>query len=124
MPNILIAEGTPAAWQAERTGFEIPSNFLLCAGAVRLYDPGIRCTPVNIADGGDLPFGTTLSDFDGHNVRHSFGAGIRVHNATSTLLRIDAGHSRDGWRLFFVMSEPFKRSTPASGRVSVAPFVP
>jgi len=66
----------------------------------------------------------TLSDFDGHNVRHSFGAGIRVHNATSTLLRIDAGHSRDGWRLFFVMSEPFKRSTPASGRVSVAPFVP
>jgi hypothetical protein len=66
----------------------------------------------------------TLSDFDRYNVRHSFGAGVRVHNATSTLLRIDAGHSRDGWRVFFVMSEPFKRSTPASGRMSIAPFVP
>jgi outer membrane protein assembly factor BamA len=66
----------------------------------------------------------SLSDFDEHNIRHSFGAGVRFHNATSTLLRIDVGHSRDGWRLFFVMSDPFKRSTPASGRTSVVPFVP
>lgn len=27
MPNVLIADGTPAAWQAERAGFGIPSNF-------------------------------------------------------------------------------------------------
>jgi outer membrane protein assembly factor BamA len=66
----------------------------------------------------------TASSLDFHDVRHSFGAGVRFHNATSTLLRIDAGHSADGWRLFFVMSEPFKRATPASGRASVAPFVP
>jgi GMP synthase (glutamine-hydrolysing) len=65
MPKILIAEGTPAVWQAELAGFGIPSNFSLCAAAVRLHDPGIRCTLVNIADGEDLPFGTTLSDFDG-----------------------------------------------------------
>jgi outer membrane protein assembly factor BamA len=66
----------------------------------------------------------TASDFGFHDARHSFGAGVRFHNATSTLLRIDAGHSADGWRLFFVMSDPFKRQTPASGRTSVAPFVP
>ena len=64
------------------------------------------------------------STFDIHDTRHSFGAGVRFHNATSTLLRIDAGHSADGWRLFWVMSEPFKRATPNSGRMSVVPFVP
>jgi GMP synthase (glutamine-hydrolysing) len=65
MPNILIAEGTPAVWQAERAGFGIPSNFSLFAAAVQLHHPGIRCTRLNIADGEALPFGVTLSDFDG-----------------------------------------------------------
>ena len=65
MPNILIAEGTPAVWQADRVGFGIPSNFSLFAAAVQLHNSGVRCTPVNIADGEALPFGTTLSDFDG-----------------------------------------------------------
>lgn len=65
MPNILIAEGTPSVWQAERAGFGLPSNFSLFAAAVQLHHPGIRCTLLNIADGEALPFGTTLSDFDG-----------------------------------------------------------
>ena len=65
MLNILIAEGTPAVWQAERAGFGLPSNFSLLAAAVRLHQPGSRCTPLNIADGEALPFGITLSDFDG-----------------------------------------------------------
>ena len=65
MLNILIAEGTPAVWQADRVGFGIPSNFSLFAAAVQLHDSGVRCTPVNIGDGEALPFGTTLSDFDG-----------------------------------------------------------
>jgi outer membrane protein insertion porin family len=66
----------------------------------------------------------TASDLNVHDVRRSFGGGVRFHNATSTLLRIDAGHSADGWRLYFVMTDPFKRATPASGRMSVVPFVP
>jgi len=65
MLNILIAEGTPATWQAERAGFGLPSNFSLLAAAVQLHHPDIRCTPLNIADGEDLPVGTSLSDFDG-----------------------------------------------------------
>jgi GMP synthase (glutamine-hydrolysing) len=65
MPNILIAEGTPALWQAECAGHGLPSNFSLFAAAVRLHYPDIRCIPVNIADGEALPLGTTLSDFDG-----------------------------------------------------------
>src|SRR5438132_1014084 len=65
MLNILIAEGTPAVWQAEGAGFGLPSNFSLFAAAVQLHHPGIRCTLLNIADGEALPFGITLSDFDG-----------------------------------------------------------
>ena len=65
MLNILIAEGTPAVWQTERAGFGLPSNFSLFAAAVRLHCPDSRCTPLNIADGEALPFGITLSDFDG-----------------------------------------------------------
>src|SRR5437016_71869 len=65
MLNILIAEGTPAVWQTERAGFGLPSNFSLFAAAVRLHCPDIRCTPLNIADGEALPFGITLSDFEG-----------------------------------------------------------
>src|SRR4051812_45516859 len=65
MLNILIAEGTPAVWQAERADSGLPSNFSLFAAAVQLHQPGIRCTPLNVADGEALPLGITLSDFDG-----------------------------------------------------------
>ena len=65
MLNILIAEGTPATWQAERTGFGLPSNFSLFTAAVQPHRPDIHCTPLNIADGEGLPFGASLSDFDG-----------------------------------------------------------
>jgi GMP synthase (glutamine-hydrolysing) len=65
MLSILIAEGTPAIWQAERTGFGLPSNFSLFATATQLHCPNIRCTPLNIADSEALPFGIALSDFDG-----------------------------------------------------------
>jgi hypothetical protein len=44
MLNILIAEGTPAEWQAERADFGITSNASLCAAALHLHRPGIRCT--------------------------------------------------------------------------------
>ncbi len=51
MPNILIAEGTPAVWQAERAGFATPSNFSLFAAAVQLHHPGIRELCAKVGDG-------------------------------------------------------------------------
>ncbi len=63
-------------------------------------------------------------DLDFKHLKTSYGAGLRVHNATSTLVRLDIGHSAEGWRVFFKMTDPFKRSTPASGRSVVVPFVP
>ena len=63
-------------------------------------------------------------DLDFRDLRRSYGAGLRVHNATSTLARLDIGHGTEGWRMFFKISDPFKRSTPAFGRSAVIPFVP
>ena len=84
MPNILIAEGTPALWQTEHAGFAIPSNFSLFAAAVRLHDPGIHCTLINIADGGALPFGTALSDFDGVMIP---GSPLHIYDPTPAVAR-------------------------------------
>jgi hypothetical protein len=63
-------------------------------------------------------------DLDFKHLKRSYGAGFRVHNSTATLARLDVGHSVEGWRVFFKLSDPFKRSTPAYGRASAVPFVP
>jgi outer membrane protein assembly factor BamA len=63
-------------------------------------------------------------DLDFNHLRRSFGAGLRVHNATTTLARLDIGHSAEGWLVFFKISDPLKRTQPAFGRSSVVPFVP
>jgi GMP synthase (glutamine-hydrolysing) len=84
MPNILIADGTPAAWQAERAGFGIPSNFSLFAAAVQLHHPDIRCTPLNIADGEALPLGTALGDFDGVMLP---GSPLHIYDRTPAVTR-------------------------------------
>ncbi|HJU14985.1 MAG TPA: type 1 glutamine amidotransferase [Stellaceae bacterium] len=84
MPNILIAEGTPALWQAARAGFGIPSNFSLFASAVQMHRPGIRCMQLNIADGEALPFGTALSDFDGVMIP---GSPLHIYDPTPCVTR-------------------------------------
>jgi len=66
----------------------------------------------------------TARGLDFTRLKTSYGAGLRVHNATSTLVRLDIGHSTEGWRVFFKLSDSFRRSTPASGRSAVVPFIP
>jgi outer membrane protein assembly factor BamA len=53
----------------------------------------------------------------------SYGAGLRVHTRTSTLARMDVAHSREGWLVFFKLSDPF-RLARHSLRTTVVPFVP
>src|SRR5215470_2673887 len=84
MPNILVAEGTPAAWQAERMNYGLPSNSSLCAAALRLHRPDVRCTPLNIADGEPLPFGIALADFDGVMIP---GSPLHIYHKTPAVTR-------------------------------------
>lgn len=84
MPQILIAEGTPASWQAGRRDFGLPSNFSLCAAALRLHDPDIHCVGLNIADGEPLPRGVALADFDGVMIP---GSPLHVYDQTPFVLR-------------------------------------
>src|SRR4051794_24334223 len=84
MPNILIAEGTPATWQARRRDFGLKSNFSLCVAALRLHRPDVRCTALNIADGEPLPFGTALADFDGVMIP---GSPLHIYDRTQEVMR-------------------------------------
>ena len=74
------------------------------------------------ADAGKVA--SVASDLDFRHLRTSYGAGLRVHNRTSTVGRLDIGHSTEGWRVVFKINDPFKRSTLSGGRTEVIPFVP
>jgi len=74
------------------------------------------------ADAGKVA--SRVADLDLQHLKTSYGAGLRVHNATATLVRLDVGHSVEGWQVFLKISDPFKRSVPISGRSAVVPFVP
>src|SRR5215471_10568910 len=63
-------------------------------------------------------------DLDFHDMRHAYGVGLRLHNASTMLARLDVGHSTEGWHVFFKMNDPFRRTKPAFGRSSIAPVVP
>jgi Omp85 superfamily domain len=53
----------------------------------------------------------------------SYGAGVRVHSQRSTMARLDVGHSHEGWRLFFRLTDPLELKRLAR-RTAVIPFVP
>ena len=64
------------------------------------------------------------SDLDFHDLRRAYGVGLRVHNASTTLGRLDVGHSTEGWHVFFRISDALKRSTPINRQTTPVPFVP
>jgi len=95
---------------------------------MEVFNAEVRCalfTHVDaavFADAGKVA--SRAADLDLQHPRKSYGAGLRVHNATATLVRLDVGHSPEGWQVFLKISDPFKRSVPISGRSAVVPFVP
>jgi len=95
---------------------------------MQAFNAEVRCAlfthldAAAFADAGKVA--SRAGDLDGRDLKKSYGVGLRVHSATATLVRLDAGHSVEGWRIFIKVSDPFKRSTPMSGRSAVVPFVP
>jgi len=55
--------------------------------------------------------------------RTSVGVGLRLHNRTSTIARLDVGRSAEGWRLMFKTSDVL-RSSRTIKRTAPLPFVP
>lgn len=55
--------------------------------------------------------------------RRSWGAGVRLHTATSTLARLDVARADEGWRVVFSMSDPFRLSR-VTRRAPQMPFNP
>jgi hypothetical protein len=53
----------------------------------------------------------------------SYGAGLRVHSPTTTIGTLDAGHSVEGWHVFFKVDDPL-RFARLSRLTAVLPFVP
>jgi hypothetical protein len=64
------------------------------------------------------------SNLDFKQLKTSYGVGVRVHNRSATVTRLDIGHSAEGWRFIFKVNDPFRRSTLSGGRTEVIPFVP
>ena len=95
---------------------------------MQAFSAEVRCallTHLDAAVFGDAgKVASRFADLDVQHLKRSYGAGLRVHNSTATLVRLDVGHSIEGWQVFLKISDPFKRSMPISGRSAVVPFVP
>jgi len=64
-PHILIADCWGAAAQQAMIALGARANARFFEDALRLHEPAVRCTSINVADGEELPAGVTLDAFDG-----------------------------------------------------------
>ena len=55
--------------------------------------------------------------------KRSYGGGLRFHTRRAAIVRADAAHGREGWRLMFSLSEPLSLSR-TERRTAPFPFVP
>ena len=79
-------------------------------------------THVDLA--GFVDAGNVAARIAGMNLnRTSVGVGLRLHNRTSTIARLDVGRSAEGWRLMFKTSDVL-RSGRTIKRTAPLPFVP
>lgn len=72
-------------------------------------------------------FGSVAASFGAlsrRDLAQTYGVGVRVHTSSSTLARLDVGRGFEGWRVFFSMNDPFRRSSQLNGRPAVVPYVP
>ena len=53
----------------------------------------------------------------------SYGAGLRLHNDSTTLARFDVARGAQGWHVIFSTSEPF-RLPRARKTIASVPFTP
>ena len=70
--------------------------------------------------------GNVASHFADLNIdKTSWGAGVRLHNDTTTLGRVDVAHGAQGWRVIASTSEPFRLPRASlKHNTAIIPFFP
>ena len=70
--------------------------------------------------------GNVASHYSSLNIdKTSWGAGVRLHNDTTTLGRIDVAHGAQGWHVIVSTSEPFKFPRSSTHQnTAIVPFFP
>jgi hypothetical protein len=141
--NWILAVRGSAALSSTTAGHDVPFYMMPNLGGrnargftdFRFYDRNMQAYTVEsrwrvfshldaaaFVDAGSVA--STVRQLTFRDLKPSYGVGIRLHNDKVTMARLDIGHSVEGWRIFFRMNEPFRRTTQSNGWRPAAPYVP
>jgi len=99
--------------------FEFHDNNLLVAGAESRFAVWQHLDAALFMDAGNV-----APRFNDLNLdKTSYGVGLRLHNDSTTLARLDVAHGAPGWHVTFSTSEPF-RLPRVKRTIATVPFTP
>jgi hypothetical protein len=99
--------------------FQFHDNNLLVAGAESRFAVWEHLDAALLIDAGNVAARFSDLNLD----KTSYGAGLRLHNETTTLARLDVARGSQGWHVIFSTSEPF-RLPRARKTIAAVPFTP
>jgi len=99
--------------------FQFHDNNLLVAGAESRFAVWEHLDAALLIDAGNVAARFSDLNLD----KTSYGAGLRLHNETTTLARLDVARGSQGWHVIFSTSEPF-RLPRVRKTIAAVPFTP
>jgi hypothetical protein len=99
--------------------FQFHDENLLVAGAESRFAVWEHLDAALLIDAGNVAARFSDLNLD----KTSYGAGLRLHNETTTLARLDVARGSQGWHVIFSTSEPF-RLPRARKTIAAVPFTP
>jgi len=99
--------------------FQFHDNNLLVAGAESRFAVWEHLDAALLIDAGNVAARFSDLNLD----KTSYGAGLRLHNETTTLARLDVARGSQGWHVIFSTSEPF-RLPRVKRTIATVPFTP
>ena len=99
--------------------FQFHDENLLVAGAETRFAVWEHLDAALLIDAGNVAARFSDLNLD----KTSYGAGLRLHNETTTLARLDVARGSQGWHVIFSTSEPF-RLPRVRKTIAAVPFTP
>jgi outer membrane protein assembly factor BamA len=99
--------------------FEFHDNNLIVAGAESRFALWQHLDAALLLDAGNVASRYSDLNFD----KTSYGAGLRLHNDSTTLARLDVARGAHGWHMTVSTSEPF-RLPRVKRTTATVPFTP